>query len=245
MRLQAGFGLYDSFPYLRICGQIQATANTTTTVPNPPTTVDRIAPVAMLFAIIGPNKCWVTPDSKPPSSLDVPMKRLFTADTRPRFSSGVSSCTSVCRTMTLTLSTKPLNASSPNATQNHTTSGPGQHRPAAHQPGPDVKGATVPRTLCEPDDHAGAGGAEHAGKLERTAVERYGARQFLAGDEGGPKRRAGRPQKRPRHADGDEQRVGEQLKRRDIPVQFDEGGGQCQSQARDTQHQRRAEDDTL
>ena len=35
------------------------------------------------------------------------MKRLLTAETRPRFSSGVSSCTSVCRTTTLTLSIAP------------------------------------------------------------------------------------------------------------------------------------------
>src|SRR5512142_53646 len=59
--------------------------------------VDRIVPVAMEFAIIGPNSCAVTPDSKPPSSFDVPMNRLFTAETRPRFSSGVRICSYVFR----------------------------------------------------------------------------------------------------------------------------------------------------
>ncbi len=55
----------------------------------------------------GPNQCATRPDSNPPSSLEVPIKRLFTAETRPRFSSGVSSCTKVCRTTTLMLSVAP------------------------------------------------------------------------------------------------------------------------------------------
>jgi len=50
----------------------------------------------------GPNSAAVVPDSKAPSSFEEPMNTLFTADTRPRFSSGVSNCTSVCRTSTLT-----------------------------------------------------------------------------------------------------------------------------------------------
>lgn len=47
------------------------------------------------------------PDSKPPSSLEVPMKGVFTAETRSRFSSGVRSCTMVWRMTTLTLSAAP------------------------------------------------------------------------------------------------------------------------------------------
>src|ERR1035437_2411164 len=115
--------VHASLPYFRSSGQIHATASTTTTVPNPPPTVDKIVPVAMEFAIIGPKSCAVKPDSKPPSSLDVPMNRLFAAETRPRFSSGVKICTSVARTTTLTLSTAPPKASSPNASQNHDASG--------------------------------------------------------------------------------------------------------------------------
>src|SRR6185295_10561880 len=67
----------------------------------------------------GPNQCATVPDSNPPSSFDVPMNRLFTAETRPRFSSGVSICTSVCLTTTLTLSTAPHTNSIEKETQNH------------------------------------------------------------------------------------------------------------------------------
>src|SRR5207248_881497 len=90
-------------------GQIQPTANTTSRVPMPPETTEKTGP-----------KYWATnPDSKPPSSLEVPMKRLFTAETRPRFSSGVSNCTRVWRTTTLTLSTKPQIKSMAKESQNH------------------------------------------------------------------------------------------------------------------------------
>jgi hypothetical protein len=44
------------------------------------------------------------PDSNSPSWFDVPMKSELTALTRPRISSGVSSCTSEERTTTLTTS---------------------------------------------------------------------------------------------------------------------------------------------
>src|SRR5215831_15905816 len=67
----------------------------------------------------GPNQWATIPDSNPPNSFDVPMNKLFTADTRPRFSSGVSNCTNVCRTTTLMLSTKPQMKSITNETQNH------------------------------------------------------------------------------------------------------------------------------
>src|SRR5438034_1390942 len=98
-----------SRPYLRISGQISAVAITTRIVPTPPETTENT----------GPKRCATNPDSKPPSSFDVPMNRLFTAETRPRVSSGVSSCTSVCRTTTLTLSTAPQRKSIANENQNH------------------------------------------------------------------------------------------------------------------------------
>src|SRR5215831_15359068 len=67
---------------------------------------------------MGPNQWATKPDSNPPSSLDVPIKRLLTAETRPRFSSGVSNCTKVWRTTTLTLSVAPQTKSIMNETQN-------------------------------------------------------------------------------------------------------------------------------
>src|SRR5262245_33135937 len=72
-------------------------ARTTRIVPTPPETT----------ANTGPNQCETKPDSNPPSSFEVPMNKLFTAETLPRFSSGVSNCTKVCRTTTLMLSTAP------------------------------------------------------------------------------------------------------------------------------------------
>src|SRR5829696_151309 len=58
-----------------------------------------------------PNHLAVTPDSNSPSSLDAPMNMEFTALTRPRIASGVSSCTSSWRTYTLTMSPAPNKAS--------------------------------------------------------------------------------------------------------------------------------------
>jgi len=52
----------------------------------------------------------VAPDSNSPSWLDAPMKMELTAATRPRMSSGVSSCVSVCRVTTLMLSAAPVKA---------------------------------------------------------------------------------------------------------------------------------------
>src|SRR6202040_4231298 len=57
--------------------------------------------------ITGPKSAAVNPDSNAPNSFDVPMKMLFTAETRPRISSGVTSCTIEPRMITLTLSTAP------------------------------------------------------------------------------------------------------------------------------------------
>ena len=56
-------------------------------------------------------------------------RAMAAAETRLRFSSGVKICTSVARTTTLTLSTAPHNAISPNASQNHTASGAARYRP--------------------------------------------------------------------------------------------------------------------
>ena len=56
---------------------------------------------------MAPNHWAVTPDSNCPTSFDAPMKTILTALTRPRISSGVPSCTSVCRTITLTMSQAP------------------------------------------------------------------------------------------------------------------------------------------
>src|SRR3954465_440570 len=90
--------LLSNRPILRISGQRQAEANTTTIVPMPPATTD----------ITGPNNAAVRPDSIAPNSLDVPMKMLFTAETRPRISSGVTNCTIDPRMITLTLSSAPI-----------------------------------------------------------------------------------------------------------------------------------------
>src|SRR6476620_9400002 len=68
--------------------------------------------------ITGPNSAAVNPDSSAPNSFDVPMKILFTDDTRPRISSGVTSCTIDPRMMTLTLSNAPMRKSTPRDNQN-------------------------------------------------------------------------------------------------------------------------------
>ncbi len=49
--------------------------------------------------------------------------------------------------------------------------------------GNDIDGINHPCAVREPDEHARRRRAEHAGKLERAAVEGDGARQFLARDE--------------------------------------------------------------
>src|SRR5271154_6664549 len=122
---------HASFPYFRISGQIHATASTTRIVPMPPLTVDTIAPVAAaLPKNVGVvNRYATMPDRKPPSSFDVPMNRLLTAETRPRFSSGVRICTSVCRTTTLMLSTNPASASIVNENQNQNEFGSASQLP--------------------------------------------------------------------------------------------------------------------
>src|SRR5438128_11745570 len=66
----------------------------------------------------GPNSAAVNPDSSAPNSLDVPMKMLFTAETRPRISSGVTSCTMDPRMITLTLSNAPIRNNTTSENQN-------------------------------------------------------------------------------------------------------------------------------
>ena len=58
-----------------------------------------------------PSRRAATPDSNAPSSFDEPTKIEFTDDTRPSMCDGVSTCSSVDRTSTLTLSAMPLIAS--------------------------------------------------------------------------------------------------------------------------------------
>ena len=62
---------------------------TVKTVPTPPDTAEMMAPVTIVFPMAGPKICATVPDSNSPSSFDVPMNRLLTAETRPRLSSGV------------------------------------------------------------------------------------------------------------------------------------------------------------
>ena len=57
------------------------------------------------------------------------MNRLLTAETRPRFSSGVRICTSVWRTTTLMLSTAPARASNTKDSQNQAGFGNSIQRP--------------------------------------------------------------------------------------------------------------------
>src|SRR6266705_2439813 len=99
--------LLSSAPILRVSGQRNATPSTTKIVPMPPATTE----------ISGPNRAAVKPDSSAPNSFEVPMKMLFTAETRPRISSGVTSCTMEPRMITLTLSNAPTMNSIPNDNQ--------------------------------------------------------------------------------------------------------------------------------
>src|SRR5437870_12664588 len=64
------------------------------------------------------NNAAVKPDSSAPNSFEVPIKMLFTAETRPRISSGVTSCTMVPRMITLTPSNAPIKNSIARQNQN-------------------------------------------------------------------------------------------------------------------------------
>src|ERR1035437_9136666 len=93
---------------LRNSGNRRLHNTTIRIVPTPPTTTAGNAP----------HHAAVTPDSNCPTSFDVPMNIMLTALTRPRISSGVEICTSVCRTTTLTMSHAPSTTSA--ATDNPT-----------------------------------------------------------------------------------------------------------------------------
>src|SRR5215471_8064494 len=86
---------------LRNSGNSHIHSTTTRIVPTPPITTAGTAP----------NQCAVSPDSNCPTSFDAPINTEFTALTRPRISSGVPNCTSVCRTITLTMSHAPTSTS--------------------------------------------------------------------------------------------------------------------------------------
>src|SRR5437764_10601958 len=92
---------------LRVSGHRKATPNTTRIGPMPPATTE----------MTGPNNAAVNPDSSAPNSFDVPIKILFTDETRPRISSGVTSCTMEPRMMTLTLSNAPTRNNKPSDNQ--------------------------------------------------------------------------------------------------------------------------------
>ena len=77
-------------------------ASATNTVPTPPKTTEPMGPIAAAVA----------PDSNSPSSFEAPMNTPLTAATRPRISSGVSSCIKVKRMTTLMLSAAPATANS-------------------------------------------------------------------------------------------------------------------------------------
>src|ERR1051325_10112211 len=108
LRYQLQRRVRSSAPIFRVSGQRHATPRTTTIVPIPPATTE----------ITGPNTAAVNPDSSAPNSLDVPMKILFTDDTRPRITSGVTNCTIDPRMITLTLSKAPRRKSTPSDNQN-------------------------------------------------------------------------------------------------------------------------------
>ena len=58
------------------------------------TATSNVTPPPSTIAGTRPNQAAVNPDSNSPSSLDAPINTEFTALTRPRIASGVSSCTS-------------------------------------------------------------------------------------------------------------------------------------------------------
>src|SRR6266513_482254 len=97
----------SSRPIFNVSGHHIATPRTTRIVPIPPPTTETT----------GPNNAAVKPDSSAPNSFEVPMKMLFTAETRPRISSGVISCTIEPRMITLTLSNAPIRNNKPSDNQ--------------------------------------------------------------------------------------------------------------------------------
>src|SRR5207248_1397869 len=95
-------------PSRRISGHISATSRTTRIVPMPPPAT----------AMTGPKNCATRPDSKPPSSLDAPIKMKLMAEMRPSRALGVRVINSVLRITTLMLSNPPRKASISSESQN-------------------------------------------------------------------------------------------------------------------------------
>ena len=83
----------------------------TSSVPMPPTTAAGAAPIRLA----------TRPLSKLPSWFEAPTKIDDTALTRPRISSGVAICTSVCRTTTITMSQPPSAISARTTARNPAT----------------------------------------------------------------------------------------------------------------------------
>src|SRR5580698_8136251 len=79
------FSTSDSRSSLRRAGKNAIHNTPTKIVPTPPSTTEGTVP----------NQAAVKPDSNSPSSLDAPIKREFTALTRPRIASGVANWTKV------------------------------------------------------------------------------------------------------------------------------------------------------
>src|SRR6201984_1658946 len=106
-RLCSYRNVLSSRPIFNVSGHHFATPRTTRIVPIPPPTTETT----------GPNRAAVKPDSSAPNSFDVPMNMLFTDETRPRISSGVTSCTMEPRMITLTLSNAPTRNNKPSDNQ--------------------------------------------------------------------------------------------------------------------------------
>ena len=104
-----------------------------------------------------------------------------------------------------------------------------------------VEGINHPRAVGEPDEDTAHARAEDGGKLERAAVKSNGAGELSAWHEAGHKRRAGRPQKRPRHADDDEQGIDVCLEQRIHRRR--QGGDQHEAEAGQAEHERADKND--
>src|SRR5260221_4045490 len=89
-----------------------AAVTTTTSVPTPPPTTANTGDVTEASQ----------PDSNSPSSFDALINMPLIAETRPRIWSGVSICTSVCRTTTLMQSKAPVRTNASNESQNEVDS---------------------------------------------------------------------------------------------------------------------------
>src|ERR1700688_1595516 len=148
-------------PARRNSGKIHAHIPIPTSVPPPPNKT----------AGTVPNHCAVSPDSNCPNSFEVPIKTISTAITRPRISSGVRSCTSVARIITLTMSAAPKKISDnsditklvdtpnkivhiPNPATDHSSVGPAFPRSGRCASAMAVKAAPTPGAVrSNPNPH--------------------------------------------------------------------------------------------